>query len=546
MSPHAFFKRALNSPRTPHLTSTSRTTSPRRSTLVAAIALSGSLLVSFPATAGADGDAPTPSANPTAGAPTETPTETPADSPTESPTESTDPSESPAPEPPYVESPGEPVTQLPDPEPSTPEQPVTEPTPEASEETAPQAQAEPKQKPEKAAADARGRRTTYFISANGADNNNGLTPRTAFRSVDKVRQLQLKPRDRVMLERGSTFAGELQVWQSGRRNARIRVLPYGPESLPAPRVTGECVNVYGSWVAVVGIVADGCRIGVYTNGDNNVLRHVTATHNMHGIEVGEGAVNTRVVRNRLIDNQRMAPNTPGDFDDYGAVGIVVMGDQTEVAHNEISGSVAPSADFGTDGSAVEIYGGRGTRVHHNIGRNNRAFTELGNRRSANTKYFYNVSISSVKYAEFLVTRGTSDYFGPVNGTVARNNTIRHTGVGSQGFWCNGGCNGNVLTLWDNIIDVRGRIGFSDGPLRGGRNIYWGAPVEHRMLPGDQVADPQFRDVRGALYVKATSPAVDRVAHPPMGRDVGGRRVPTDGNGDGRAAADVGAYETARS
>lgn len=536
MSPHTRIQPPHNTPtqRISHLP-----TPPRRRTLVAAIALAGSALVAFPVTAGADGATPDPAAATSTATADPTPAETSAPEPTADPT----PEPSQEPTPPLTEAPSPSVTDTPAPteEPA----PVEEPAAVTDEAANPEATTTTKKDARSSAAD-RGRRTTYFFSRNGSDSNNGLSPRSAFRSVDKVAQLQLGPRDRIKLERGSTFKGQLQVWQSGAKGARIRVLPYGRSSLPAPRVSGDCVHVYGSWVAVVGIIADGCRIGFYTNGKNNVFRHVTATHNMHGIEVGEGAENTRVVRNRMIDNQRMAPNTPGEFDDYGAVGVVVMGDRTVVAHNLISGSVAPSADFGTDGSAVEIYGGRGTRVHHNVARNNRAFTELGNKRSADTKYFYNVSMSNVRNAEFLVTRGHKDYFGPVTGTVARNNTVRHTGAGSQGFWCAGGCDGNVLALFDNIIDVRGRIGYTDGSIRGARNIYWGAPVEHRMMKGDRVANPQFVNVTsGTLHVKSSSPAVDRVQFPPMRRDLSGLRVPTDGNGDGRAAADVGAYETGR-
>ena len=96
-----------------------------------------------------------------------------------------------------------------------------------------------------------------------------------------------------------------------------------------------------------------------------------------------------MVRNYLHHNDKMWPNTPGAFDDSGAVGMVVVGDNTEVAYNTITDNIAPSVDFGTDGSAVEIYGGIGTVVHHNVASNNRTFTELGNPRSADTTYAYN-------------------------------------------------------------------------------------------------------------------------------------------------------------
>ena len=135
--------------------------------------------------------------------------------------------------------------------------------------------------------------------------------------------------------------------------------------------------------------------GIWSDGTDNVITGVEASHNIQGIEIGEHAKNNKVLRNYLHNNDKMWPNTPGAFDDSGAVGMVVVGDDTEVAYNTITDNIAPSADFGTDGSAVEIYGGIGTVVHHNIATNNRTFTELGNPRSADTTYAYNQVTSNL-------------------------------------------------------------------------------------------------------------------------------------------------------
>ena len=48
--------------------------------------------------------------------------------------------------------------------------------------------------------------TAYYVSPNGDDSNNGLTPATAFKSVEKVSNASwLKPGDAVLFERGATF-----------------------------------------------------------------------------------------------------------------------------------------------------------------------------------------------------------------------------------------------------------------------------------------------------------------------------------------------------
>ena len=179
-----------------------------------------------------------------------------------------------------------------------------------------------------------------------------------------------------------------------------------------------------------------------------------------------------MIRNYLHHNDRMAPNTPGTFDDYGAVGVVVQGDNTEVAYNSITDNWAASADFGTDGSAVEIYGGIGTLVHHNTASNNRTFTELGNPRSADSTFAYNQVTSSLRDTEFLITRGDADQFGPVRGTVAVNNSVKLTGANSLGFSCYAGCTTGYFMLYNNVLDVAGRIGYLEGSMSGGNNVYW--------------------------------------------------------------------------
>jgi hypothetical protein len=390
-------------------------------------------------------------------------------------------------------------------------------------------------------------RTTYYVSPSGSDSASGTDASHPFRTVGRVSNLYLEPGDQILFERGGSWTGKMEMWHSGSAANHITIGAYGPANRPRPRLTNNrndfCMMVGGSYITVSGLTVWGCRTGIWTRGTQNLITRVEATDNMHGVEVDSGSEGVRVISNYLHDNTHMAPNTPGEFDDYGAVGVVVMGDNTEVAYNRISGNVGPSADFGTDGSAVEIYGGIGTLVHHNRARDNRTFTELGNRRSANTTYAYNVSTSSLKDSEFLITRGNQDYFGPVRGTVAVNNTVKMTGANSLAFSCYAGCTPSTFTSSNNIFDVAGRIGWLDGgSMSGGNNIYWHGRLDVPMLPGDKYANPQFRNRR--LMLHPTSPAVDQVAKPRMDRDLGGHKVGVDGNGDGRGGADIGARELA--
>jgi hypothetical protein len=388
--------------------------------------------------------------------------------------------------------------------------------------------------------------TTYYVAPDGDDNASGTSPGSALRSPAKVEQLNLQPGDRVLFRRGGTYTGKVGVWRSGTAAKRITIGAYGTGAKPrlTNRADDFCVMVGASNVTVTDLLVTGCRVGIWNRGADNVITGIEATRNMHGIEVDAGSVRTKVVRNHLHHNDKMAPNTPGEFDDYGAVGVVVAGDDTEVAHNKITDNWAPSADFGTDGSAVEIYGGIGTVVHHNKSKNNRTFTELGNARSANTTYAYNVATSTLRDSEFLITRGGNDYFGPVRGTVAVNNTVKLTGSESRGFVCYGGCSKDLFAMYNNIFDVAGLIGHVDGPRAGGNNIYWrGDMWSVSLLPGDKIANPQFRNARLAL--KASSPAIDKVGKGGFKKDLNGRKVGVDGNGDGKRGADIGANEAKR-
>ena len=57
--------------------------------------------------------------------------------------------------------------------------------------------------------------TTYYVAANGNDNNNGTSTGSPFQTLAKVNSLTLRAGDQVLFKRGDTFRGGLQVRQSG-------------------------------------------------------------------------------------------------------------------------------------------------------------------------------------------------------------------------------------------------------------------------------------------------------------------------------------------
>lgn len=352
---------------------------------------------------------------------------------------------------------------------------------------------------------------TYYVTPRGSGDSSGHSKHATL-PFDRVTGLTLRPGDRVLLKRGASFHGTLRVTESGALGSRIRVSHYGDPRAKAPSITGGCVDIPGSWVVVAQIAVHDCQwAAIRVGGSHDAVRRNSVSHSFAGIQADYAAKDTLIARNRVFDNRRLAPGTPGPYDDYGAFGVLVNGDRTEVRYNTISGQSTPSPDFVTDGSAVEVYAASGTRVHHNVAHNNRTFTELGEHTTSGTTYDHNVVTSTLRDSEFLVTRGPGDQFGPVAGTVARNNSVRLTGGGTTGVYCWGGCSPATLALWNNVLDVQHAITWTDGPTAGGNNVYWKGYLSTEMMPGDVVADPRFinADIVGAggnLRLRPGSPA----------------------------------------
>jgi uncharacterized repeat protein (TIGR02059 family) len=76
--------------------------------------------------------------------------------------------------------------------------------------------------------------TDYYISSAGNDASNGLSPSTSWKSVTKVNSefKEFKPGDRILFNRGDTFAGTLNITQSGSNGNPITIGAYGSGANP--------------------------------------------------------------------------------------------------------------------------------------------------------------------------------------------------------------------------------------------------------------------------------------------------------------------------
>jgi hypothetical protein len=79
--------------------------------------------------------------------------------------------------------------------------------------------------------------TTYYVAQNGNDNNNGLTPGTAWRTLDHVSDQTFQPGDSILLRRGDTWRETLYVTSSGTSADWITYGAFG--SGDKPRILGS-------------------------------------------------------------------------------------------------------------------------------------------------------------------------------------------------------------------------------------------------------------------------------------------------------------------
>jgi parallel beta-helix repeat protein len=392
----------------------------------------------------------------------------------------------------------------------------------------------------------RGGSATYYVdSRTGDDSRSGTSPASAWRSLGRVAAAHLRGGDRVLLRRGSVWPGGFELAASGTRGRPVLVAPYGRGARPLVRGGSTCVTLAGSFLRLTAIEARDCTwAGVSVSGSFDRVEGSSISRNAAGIVVVRGSHGNALVENTISHNDRMSvlTKTPTD-DDSGAFGILLQGDDTYVAHNRIVGSDAFSYDYGRDGSAIEIYGGRDNVIAWNVAADDHSFSELGDARTSDNTFAYNLFTSSASNATFVVTRGGADARGPVRETRLYNNTAVLTGQGSDGVVCYAGCGPTILQLRNNIVVARHNALFADGNAVEDHNVFSGSVVEPARGVGTVIGAPEFVNAAASDFELArSSPAVDRGVAVGYRRDLAGARVPVDGNGDGTAAPDAGCFE----
>ncbi|MBF8190900.1 hypothetical protein ITP53_35390 [Nonomuraea sp. K274] len=87
--------------------------------------------------------------------------------------------------------------------------------------------------------------TTYYVDCDsGKDSAKGLSPQTAWRSLERVNSVVFKPGDSILFRRGTTCEGVLKPQGSGTTRDPIVIGAYGSGALPAINGGGARATVF--------------------------------------------------------------------------------------------------------------------------------------------------------------------------------------------------------------------------------------------------------------------------------------------------------------
>ena len=92
---------------------------------------------------------------------------------------------------------------------------------------------------------------TYFVSASGNDSADGLSVKTAWKSLDKVSSVAFKPGDKVLFKGGDTWHGQLVLKGAGTAEEPIILSSFG-KGRPVINIgdaegAGILLKNYGGW-----------------------------------------------------------------------------------------------------------------------------------------------------------------------------------------------------------------------------------------------------------------------------------------------------------
>jgi hypothetical protein len=374
--------------------------------------------------------------------------------------------------------------------------------------------------------------TTYYVDCNGNDSNNGTAENTPWKTIYKASSANLQPGDKLLFKRGCTWSKtstgiHLEAKWDGTAQNPITIGAYGTGNLPIIQFdAGSDQNKYyavnvqitGSYQIIENLETKVINHWKDPNCENqavgffvgfnfrptahyNILRNSKTSEHTVGIHFFADR-NTahsdlpsfnKVINNTVVHNWVMSVLTPFDpndprYDDIGAWGILLKGNDNEIAYNHIENNngvcsyenEGSTSSAGYQGNSIELFIAKRNKIHHNTAINDKDFAEIGGDivdkayNAEDNVFAYNVYVSNAEYARFITNHGMTSIYGPTYGTKLYNNTVYLTGAHSQGVVCVLGCTHEVLVMKNNIIWAIEKAYFTGAnqPFLETNNLYW--------------------------------------------------------------------------
>src|SRR5688572_17154137 len=103
----------------------------------------------------------------------------------------------------------------------------------------------------------------YYLAANGKDANDGLSPQTAWRTIQRMNKQQFKPGDSILLEGGSVFDGTIKLTSddNGTPGNYVTISSYGiGKAIINARKRDGLLAVNTSYLQLVSLIFTGSGV----------------------------------------------------------------------------------------------------------------------------------------------------------------------------------------------------------------------------------------------------------------------------------------------
>jgi hypothetical protein len=303
--------------------------------------------------------------------------------------------------------------------------------------------------------------------------------------------------------------------------------------------------------------------GIFIRLASPVIRNNIVMNN----EASAGGGISIVSASPIISSNTIRNNEAGCCGGTGGGGIAIGGGSPQILGNVISDNSLLAAA----GGGIGIFGAEAPLIRGNIITRNIGFSQGGGIwmvNSSNALIIQNLIVNNIAATEFKTNAGgvgqgggiywlaPNDLSSPqfINNTIVDNEGVQCSGFFLEGFKSHTTIVGNIIVskkgqtafLCGGVFDQRPPVfRFNNVHARKG-TAYAGILSDQTGLNGNISADPFFADPdEGDFRLGTGSACIEAGDNTPLGLptvDLDGNPRIIDGNGDGRADVDMGAYE----